>query len=50
MEDKEENYRKLVCKICKNKETCDLDRFRIYVRKDEISMSCPNYKYENSIL
>lgn len=50
MEDKKQDYQRLICSICENNSTCKKDKINIYVIQDKLSMKCINYKYDKKIL
>ena len=49
MEDKVEDYQRLLCSICKNKNVCNKDEMKIHIYDKTTSIQCPKYKYENDL-
>ena len=48
MEDnKREDYKNKVCKLCKDNNTCNKESIYVQYTSTNISIRCPHYKYIN---
>lgn len=50
MDNKELEYQKKICPICKNNDTCQKDCIYVHKVFDKISIRCPKYNYINNNL
>ena len=48
MSDKELEYQKKICPICKNKDNCQKDCIYVHTIMDKTVIRCPKYDYINN--